>query len=84
MVIHPLSGANFTTYDYSQVYIPGGRTVTLNDAIFTTASDIILPVGVYQSSGNSGLMYLLGQKRPESLNYKMSDGNYSIKGGAQA
>lgn len=78
MVIHLLANADFTNYQYAEVYIPGGQTVTLNGESITTVSDIKLPVGVNTSTGNSGTMYLIGKKKPEA--FKKADGTYPIKG----
>jgi hypothetical protein len=78
MTIHLLSNANFTDFQYSEVYIPGGETVTLNGESITTVADIKLPVGVNSNGDNSGTMYLLGKRKPEF--YRSADGTYPIKG----
>jgi hypothetical protein len=77
MVIHLITNADFTNYQYSEVYIPGGQTVTLNGESITTVSDITLPVGVNTSGGTSGTIYLLGKKKPEA--YRNADGTYPIR-----
>jgi hypothetical protein len=77
MILHLLANADFTNYQYHEVYIPGGQTVTLNGESITTVSDIKLPVGVESSTNNSGTMYLIGKKKPES--YRSADGTYPIK-----
>lgn len=77
MILHLLANADFTNYQYSEVYIPGGQTVTLNGESITTVSDIKLPVGVNSSDNNSGTMYLIGKKKPEA--FKNSDGTYPIR-----
>jgi hypothetical protein len=77
MTIHLLSNADFTNFQYSEVYIPGGETVTLNGESITTVSDVVLPVGVNSATNNSGTMYLLGKRKPEF--YQSADGTYPIK-----
>jgi hypothetical protein len=77
MTIHLLANADFTNYQYSEVYIPGGTTVTLNGESITTVSDIKLPVGVNSATNNSGTMYLLGKKKPEA--FRNADGTYPIR-----
>lgn len=77
MIIHLLANADFTNYQYSEVYIPGGQTVTLNGESITTVSDIKLPVGVNSATNNSGTMYLLGKKKPEA--FRNADGTYPIR-----
>jgi hypothetical protein len=78
MTIHLLANADFTVYQYSSVYIPGGQAVTLNGESITTVSDITLPIGVNSATGNSGTLYLIGKKKPES--FKDVDGNYPFLG----
>jgi len=78
MTIHLLANADFTNYQYSSVYIPGALTVTVNGESITTVSDIILPIGVNSPAGNSGTLYLLGKRKPES--FKDAAGNYPFLG----
>ena len=77
MIIHLLANANFTDYQYSEVYIPGGKTITLNGESITTVSDIKLPIGVNTTNGNSGDFFLIGKRKAES--YRNVDGTYPIK-----
>jgi hypothetical protein len=78
-IIHLLSSANFTDNQYSEVYIPGGVTVTINSQSITVpaGSGIILPIGVSSTGSTSGTMYLIGKKKPEF--YRSADGTYPIK-----
>jgi hypothetical protein len=78
-VIHLLSNANFTDNQYSEVYVPGGVTVTINSESVTVpaGSGIILPVGVSSTGNTSGTMYLIGKKKPEF--YRNADGTYPIR-----
>jgi hypothetical protein len=77
MTIHSLTNANYTDFQYSEVYIPGGQTVTLNGESITTISDITLPIGVATSDSTSGNLYLIGKRKPEF--YRSADGTYPIK-----
>lgn len=79
MVLHLITNADFTNYQYHEVYIPGAKSVTVNGETFTTVSDITLPIGVNTSGGTSGDVYLIGKKKPEALNTKKTDGSYPIR-----
>ena len=82
MIIHTLAAADFTIYQYHEVYIPGGLgAITLNGTSVTVpaGSGITLPIGINTASGNSGAFFLIGKKKPESLNTKRADGSYPIK-----
>ncbi len=79
MIIHLLSSADFTNYQYHEVYIPGGVTVTLHGQSVTVpaGSGITLPIGVNSSSNASGTVYLIGKRKPES--FASADGTYPIR-----
>jgi hypothetical protein len=82
MILHLITNADFTNYQYHEVYIPGGETVTLNGESITTVSDITLPVGVNStthavSGSTSGTIYLIGKRKPEY--YQSADGTYPIR-----
>lgn len=78
-VIHALLNANFTDNQYHEVYIPGAETVTLNgeSVAVPAGSGIILPIGVSSTGNTSGVMYLIGKKKPEY--YRNADGTYPIR-----
>tara|TARA_R110000868_G_scaffold172968_1_gene408982 strand:+ start:1264 stop:1509 length:246 start_codon:yes stop_codon:yes gene_type:complete len=80
MTIHLLANADFTVYQYSSVYIPGGVTAVLNGESVTVpaGSGITLPIGLNTATGSSGAFFLLGKKKPES--FKDVDGNYPFLG----
>lgn len=77
MIMHKITNADFTNYQYSEVYVPGGKTVTVNGESFTTVSDITLPIGVNTSGSTSGDVYLIGKKKPEA--FRNADGTYPIR-----
>ncbi len=79
-IIHLLTNANFTENQYSEVYVPGGSTVTINSESITVpaGSGIILPIGVSSSGNTSGTLYLIGKRKPES--FKDANGNYPFLG----
>ena len=81
MIIHTLAAADFAIYQYSEVYIAGGVTATLNGTSVPVpaGSGITLPIGINTNAGNSGAFFLIGKKKPESLNTKNADGSYPIK-----
>ena len=80
MIIHLLANADFTVYQYHEVYIPATVVATLNGvALPATVNDVRLPIGINTATGNSGAFYLIGKKKPESLNTKNADGSYPIK-----
>ena len=63
-VIHPLSGANFSIYWYTNILIPNGVAATVNGtSIPSMASPVILPLGVANSTNTSGAIYLMGVKK---------------------
>ena len=82
MIIHLLADANFITYQYHEVYLPGGATYTVNGTSIPVGagSGVTLPIGINTSTNNSGEFFLIGKKKPESLLGTNSDGSYSIKG----
>lgn len=77
--IHLFANADFTNYQYSEVYVPGGVTITLNSQSVTVpaGSGIVLPIGVSSSGSTSGTMYLIGKKKPET--FRNNDGTYPIR-----
>jgi hypothetical protein len=81
MIIHLLANADFTIYQYHEVYLPGGATYTVNGASVPVGvgSGITLPIGINTATNNSGAFFLIGKKKPESLNTKKADGSYPIK-----
>lgn len=76
--IHELGNADFDNYQYHEVYLIGGNTVTIKGESFTPSTDITLPIGITSTNGTSGTMYLIGKKKPEA--YRSADGTYPIKG----
>lgn len=80
MTIHLLANADFTNYQYSSVYIPGGVTAVLNgeSVAVPAGSGITLPIGINTAIGNSGAFFLLGKRKPES--FKDVNGNYPFLG----
>jgi hypothetical protein len=79
MIIHLLANADFTNYQYHEVYIPNGVVATLNGVTLpATVGDIILPIGINTTTGNSGAFFLIGKTKPEF--YRSADGTYPIKG----
>jgi hypothetical protein len=79
MIIHLLANADFTNYQYHEVYIPATVAATLNGVTLpATVNDVTLPIGISTSTNNSGAFYLIGKTKPEF--YKDVNGNYPIKG----
>ena len=77
---HLLASADFTVYQYHAVYIPATVAATLNGVTLpATVNDVTLPIGINTTTNNSGAFYLIGKKKPESLNTKNADGSYPIK-----
>jgi hypothetical protein len=83
MIIHALANADYTNYQYSEVYIPGGETVTLGGETVAvpTGSGITLPIGVNNTGsgvgGATGTLFLIGKKKPEA--FRNTDGTYPIR-----
>jgi hypothetical protein len=79
-VIHQLANADFTNYQYHEVYVPGdgvAKTIKGESVTVPTGSGIILPIGINTSGNTSGDIYLIGKKKPEF--YRNADGTYPIK-----
>lgn len=80
MIIHLLANADFTVYQYHEVYIPATVAATLNGVTLpATVNDVRLPIGISSDTNSSGAFYLIGKKKPESLNTRKADGSYPIK-----
>ena len=79
MTIHLLANADFTNYQYHEVYIPAGVSATVNGTTLpATSDDVTLPIGVNTSTNNSGAFFLVGKLKPEY--FKDANGNYPFLG----
>ena len=69
MIIHLLANADFTIYQYHEVYIPGGVTAILKGESVTVpaGSGMTLPIGISSTTGTSGAFFLIGKKKPQSF-----------------
>jgi len=84
MIIHALANADYVNNQYSEVYIPGGQTVTLGGetVVVPAGSGITLPIGVSSTGssfgGATGTLFLIGKKKPQA--FKDGNGDYPFLG----
>ena len=72
-LIVPAANANFTAHTYTEVYVGGAATVTVNGVSVVAAAGSFIPVKV-QSISATANVYLLGEKIDVTMGSNLING----------